>query len=174
MRHIVRAWGAMAAFGAGLVHLAVAAGAPLPLMLAFALVGAAELVWAVMSLARARYQLPRAAPVLSLLPLLLWAGGLAAGVPTSVLPPLALAMAALLAITAAVLVAVDQRRAIAAEPAAEAGTARVLIGFAAGAFAMAALALPALGQTQAGIAASQGPHAHHSVDLDLPAGHDGH
>ena len=173
MRHITHAWAAMAALGAGLVHLAVAAGAPLFLTIPFILIGVGEIVWAAFALAGSRYPLPRLYPVLVLLPLLVWGAGVLARVEASALPPMSLALAAVLGITSAAFVAVATRRGTAEERTSEPSSGRVIIGFLAGAFAMAALALPALGQTSAGIAASQGPHAHHST-VDIPDGHSGH
>jgi hypothetical protein len=174
MRHILRSWIAMAAFGAGLIHLAVAAASP-PLTLAgFALVGIAELVWAVLTLARGRYILPKIAPVLALLPLAVWALSIATGVESAATPVVALAAATLLDLIASIAVVIERRQgresAVAPEPAA----GRLMLGLLAGAFAMAAITLPALGQTVAGIAASEGPHAHHGVELDVPLDHEEH
>lgn len=50
---ITRAWLAFAAIGAGMIHLALVVGSPLPLAAAPALLGAAELGWGVAVLMRA-------------------------------------------------------------------------------------------------------------------------
>ncbi len=173
MRHITHAWAALAALGAGLVHLAVAASAPTLLLIAFLLVGIGEVVWAVLTLARSRYVIPRLYPLLALIPLAVWALGVFSGVESTVLPPMSLALAAVLGLLSAAFVAVSSRRGSADESTREPSAGLTLVGFLAGAFAMAAIALPALGQTSAGIAASQGPHAHHST-VDVPEGHSGH
>jgi hypothetical protein len=173
MRHITHAWAAMAALGAGLIHLAVAASAPAVLLVAFMVVGIAEILWSVLTLARSRYMLPRLYPLLALVPLAIWALGVFSGVESTVLPPMSLALATVLSLLSAGFVAVSTRRGSADESTREPTAGRTLVGFLVGAFAMAAIALPALGQTSAGIAASQGPHAHHST-VDVPEGHTGH
>ncbi|MFD1715103.1 hypothetical protein ACFSBZ_11525 [Amnibacterium flavum] len=174
MRHLVRIWTAMAAFGAALIHLAVAASAPMPLLIAFAVAGLAEIAWAVATLIRGCFTLPRVVPVLALIPSAIWAIGVSAGNSSSTLPFLALGAGTALGVFVAVTVALENRRGLARAETTEPGAGRNLLGFVAGAFLMAAVALPALGQTQAGIAASEGPHAHHSVDLNIDLDHGGH
>ncbi|MDH2443665.1 hypothetical protein QDR37_06885 [Amnibacterium sp. CER49] len=61
MSTLIRTWLGLAAIGAGLVHLGVAAGAPIPTLLVYTLLGAAEVVWGVAALARETLPLPRAA-----------------------------------------------------------------------------------------------------------------
>ena len=58
----MRTWPGLAAIGAGLVHLGTAAGGPLPLLVPLVLMGAAELLWGVLALARPRP--PAARPAL--------------------------------------------------------------------------------------------------------------
>jgi len=176
MRYLTRIWTAMAVFGAALVHLAVAAGAPLPELLAFTVIGILELAWAVATLTRGRYLLPRATPPLLLLPLALWAVVAFAGTSAEITPPLALAAASALDIGAAISVAVRARRDDAGVAAAdrEPSAGVVIGGLLVGALAMSAIALPALGQTPAGIAATEGPHANHTVDLNIDLDHEGH
>lgn len=174
MRHILRTWIAMAAFGAGLIHLAVAAASPPATLVGLALVGAAELVWAVLTLARGRYVLPRVAPIVALLPLAIWALSVAAGVDAASMPVIALAVATLLDLVASIAVILERRQGRESISAIEPPPGRLLIGFLVGAFLMAAVTLPSLGLTAAGIAASEGPHAHHGVELDVDLDHEGH
>ena len=54
MTPVIRTWLGFAALGAALIHLAVGAGAPLPLAILLVGFGVAELGWAVATLARAR------------------------------------------------------------------------------------------------------------------------
>ena len=174
MRHVIRTWTAMAALGAALIHLAVAASAPMPFLAAFAAAGAAEIAWSVVTLIRGRFPLPRIVPVLALVPSAIWAIGVVVGSESSALPFLALGASTMLSVAIAIVVALETRRGVAASPAREPSPGRSLLGFVAGAFIIAGVALPALGQTQAGIAASEGPHAHHSVSLDVDLDHEGH
>ncbi|BDI24164.1 hypothetical protein [Herbiconiux sp. L3-i23] len=174
MRQLFRTWVAMAVFGAGLIHLAVAAAAPVPLLAAFAVLGAAELVWAVVTLARGRYVLSAAAPLFTLAPIVVWGSGIAAGVDSAQIPPIALAAGTLLDLIATIAVALERRRGTARKTADSPAAGRLVLGFVAGAFAMAAITLPALGQTAAGIAASNGPHSHQAPSLEIEVDHPGH
>ncbi|GAA3646706.1 hypothetical protein [Microbacterium marinilacus] len=56
---LTRIWPALAAWGAGLLHLAVAAGCPPPVLLALAALGLAELAWGAVVLHRGRLVMPR-------------------------------------------------------------------------------------------------------------------
>lgn len=58
---LIRSWAALAAIGAGLIHLGVAAGSPVPMLALGVLVGAAETVWGVLALARRAVPAARAA-----------------------------------------------------------------------------------------------------------------
>ena len=181
MLALTRIWIAFAALGAGLIHLAVAAAAPPVLLAVFLLLGAAEIAWSVATMLRSRYPIRQLALVGALLPLVAWASALvlgdAIGVTADNLPPLALAAATVLDLVVAVTVALSLRRSPDAPPvpAPEPGAVWTVLGITAGAFVMCALTLPALGQTQAGIAALDGPHAHHAVsDLPEVSEHEGH
>src|SRR3954454_12606569 len=79
MATLVRTWLGLAALGAGLIHLAVAAGAPPALLAAFAALGAAEVAWGAAALARWGVPVPRTALVAAMLPTLAWVGLLLAG-----------------------------------------------------------------------------------------------
>jgi hypothetical protein len=79
MATLVRTWLGLAAMGAGLIHLAIAAGAQPVLLLALAALGAAELAWGITALARSTVPLPRMALAGAMLPTVLWVGLLLAG-----------------------------------------------------------------------------------------------
>jgi len=180
MKSVARIWIAFAAIGAGLLHLAVAAAAPVSLMVLLALLGAAELVWAGATLLLSRFPLRAVALTGSLLALVLWAGAVLGsrnlGVTVDNFPPVPLAIASLLDIIVAVSLAVSLRRGSqSTAPAPEPGPWTMIAGLAIGAVLMVGLTLPGLSQTQAGIAALNGPHAHHTTEYDIPdGGHTGH
>ncbi|MCU1437451.1 MAG: hypothetical protein JWP66_538 [Naasia sp.] len=181
MTAVVRQWIALAALGAGLVHLGVAAGAPPVLLALFGLLSVAEIAWCVAVLRADRFPLRSVALAGALLGPLIWAASLFAGPALSVdaanLPPAALAGATLLDVIVAAAVALSLRRHPRVQPiASEPHAGLLLAGLALGAVAVTGVALPALGSTSAGIAASDGPHSHSRVS-DLPGelpGHTGH
>ncbi|WP_210508003.1 hypothetical protein [Naasia sp. SYSU D00057] len=180
MLALTRIWIAFAALGAGLIHLAVAAGAPPVLLVVFLILGAAEIAWSVTTMLKARYALRQLALVGALLPLVAWASALVAGeaigVTPETLPILPLASATVLDLVVAVAMALSLRRSpdVSPGPAAEPAAGWTVLGIAGGAIVMSALTLPALGQTQAGIAALDGPHNHSQVDLPGVSEHEGH
>jgi hypothetical protein len=168
---LTRIWIAFAALGAGLIHLAVAAAAPPLLLVTFLVLGSAEVAWSAATMLRSRFVLRRLALVGSILALVAWASALllgdAVGVTVDTLPPLPLASASLLDIVVAIAMAASLRRSPDGPPprAPEPGAGWTVLGIAAGAVVMSLLTLPALGQTQAGIAALDGPHNHTAVQL---------
>lgn len=178
MLALTRFWIAFAALGAGLIHLAVAAGAPPVLLVVFLVLGAAELAWCVATMVKSRFPVRQAALVGSLLPLVAWASALvlgdAVGATMENLPPLALASAGVLDLAVGIAMAVSLRRTPEGPtaPAPEPGAGWTILGLAAGAVMMTALTLPAIGQTAAGIEAMNGPHGHSQVDLPGVGGHD--
>lgn len=181
MLALTRIWIAFAALGAGLIHLAVAAAAPPLLLLVFLLLGAAEIAWGVATMLRSTFPMRQLALVGSILGLVAWASALvlgdAVGVSVDTLPPVALASASLLDIIVAIAMTASLRRSpdAAPAPAAEPAAGWTVLGITVGAVAMVGLALPAIGQTQAGIAALDGPHASHSgVTLPGVSEHGGH
>jgi hypothetical protein len=163
---VLRAWLGFLAIGAGLVHLALAIGAPAAVGIALLLIGIAESAWGVFALTAERVPVPRVARIASVVPLLLWvlvllvpAWGAGPAVPA--LPALT---AGLLDLgIAAVLTVLLRRRdelGRAALP-----TGRYLLTVGAGAVVvalLAALALIGAGATWA------------DADPDLPAGHVSH
>ena len=72
MTPLTRTWLAFAAFGAGLIHLAIAAGSALPLAITLAGLGVAELGWGVAILHLGTVIAPRTVVVISLVPLPKW------------------------------------------------------------------------------------------------------
>jgi len=78
----------MTAIGAGIVHLGVVVGAPLPVAALAVLVGAAELAWGLACFVRDRVPFARGAMLLALLPPVLWCLLLLTGQPIAVLPAL--------------------------------------------------------------------------------------
>lgn len=181
--NVARVQLALAALGAGLVHFAVAAGAGLPLALVFGLCGAAELAWAGRAIARPAIPFARVVPAAALVPLAVWASALLLGTATSEnLPPLPLAIASVLDLVVAAGSAFAVRHASRSAPTADDPKARsrtgrrFTISLVAGAFAVSALVMPALGATAAGSAAANGMHSLHdpSVGLNVHDPHAGH
>jgi hypothetical protein len=72
MSAITRSWLSFAAFGAGIIHLALVISSPLAIGIPLAVVGLAELVWGVLILIKNRLVLPRLAQAGAITPLLLW------------------------------------------------------------------------------------------------------
>jgi hypothetical protein len=178
---LTRIWIAFAALGAGLIHLAVAAAAPPALLVVFLLLGAAEVAWSVGTMLRSSFPTRSLALVGAILGLVVWASALvlgeAIGVTVDTLPPLALGSASVLDIVVAIAMTASLRRSPDASPApaTEPAAGWTVLGITVGALAMVGLALPAIGQTQAGIAALDGPHASHSAPkLPGVSPHEGH
>lgn len=158
-----RAFLAVAALGAGLLHAALAPGAPLALLLVLVGVAAAELTWAVAALARDRPPLFALAPALALVPLGLWAslaivGATASGGTVLELPLAPMGAASLLDLCVAATSAVVLRR---GRPAPRTGGALRFVGaLLVSACAVCAVTIPALGATDAGVAAVTVHHHH--------------
>lgn len=154
-------WPALFAWGAGLIHIAVAAGSPLGVLVPLTALGAAELVWGIAALRLGRMPLVRTTLAVGVLAIL---GGLVLALfDVMAWIPLVSSSIMLVAITGAS--AVTLRRAArgmdsrpadggssdagaSARPSAPAG--RTLIGVVAGALLVSALTTPALAQTHAG------------------------
>jgi hypothetical protein len=152
----VRAWLAVAALGAGLLHAALAASAPLPALVVLVAIGAAELGWAVATLARDRPPALRASLYLALVPVAAWAavatvGATAEAGTVLALPPLPLAVASALNIAAALTIAILLRR---GRPAAQnTGAGRFVAALVLSAAAVSGVTIPALSVTDAGVGA---------------------
>ncbi len=158
-----RAFLAVAALGAGLLHAALAPGAPLPLLVVLLAVATAELAWAATTLARDRPLLFRLVPALALVPVGLWAalavvGATAASGSVIALPLLPMGVASLLDVAIAAVTAVVLRR---DRPAPQTtGALRFVAALALSACAVCAVTIPALGLTDAGIQAVKVGHHH--------------
>ena len=159
-----RAWLAVAALGAGLLHAALASGAPLPVAVPLLVTGAAELAWAVAAFLRDRPPFFRPSLFLALAPVAGWAalataGATASGGTLLSLQPLPMAVASLLDVAVAGTVAVVLRR---GRPVASgSGALRFVLVLTLSAAAVSAAVVPALGVTQAGGAAAE-VHRQHS------------
>lgn len=182
MTPTTRIWFAFASLGAGMVHLAVAAGAPLPVTIILAGFGIAELGWGVGVLVRGRLLAARAALGAALVPVLSWGALATVGsgwgpVAGDALPLFPMAVASLFDLVVAGALAVRSRRdpaSVARDPGQAAG--RQGWGFI-GVLALAGalfsgLVTPALAATEAGSHAV--PHGSHSFPGAPAAGHSHH
>jgi hypothetical protein len=154
----------VAALGAGLVHTALASGAPPLAAVPFLVTGAAELAWAVAAFLRDRPPFLRSSLFLALAPVAGWAalataGATASGGTLLSLQPLPMAVASLLDVAVAGTVAVVLRR---GRPAPSgSGALRFVVVLTLSAAAVSAAVVPALSVTQAGGAAAE-VHRQHS------------
>lgn len=151
---IVRTWVAFAAIGAGLIHIALVLGSPLPLGIAFAMLGLAEFGWGVLTFARDSVPLPRVALVVALAPIVI-AGALAATGLGLVIPGsvrlLPLAVASLFELFIAGVLASQVRRGVRKEASpVTPAVGRYLLGLVVGGLVVASLTTPALAATEAG------------------------
>ncbi len=175
MTPITRIWLAFAALGAALIHLAMGAGAGLPAAVILVALGGAELAWGVAVLARDRLIAPRAALVMTLVPVFLLGvivalgGGLGlqqAGAPLSVLP---IAVSSLFNLFVGVSLAIGLRRAARMAPARQAApvsavpAGRYLLGLVAAGVLVSGLTTPALAATEVGSYAV--PHGSHPAEV---------
>lgn len=180
MSSITRTWLAFAGVGAGLIHLAMVVGSPLPLALFLGAMGLLEFGWGIYAFAASTLRAPRAVLFLALVPVLGWALlvtiGTALRMPVlaSAIPFLPMGLASVLGIAAAVGLAVHLRRnpaENAPRPAPSAG--RYLVALMAGALLVAGITTPALAATEAGLYAQ--PHGEHTgFTFDLPEHGAGH
>ncbi len=159
----VRAFLAVAALGAGLLHAALAPSAPPALLAAFLLLALGELVWAAVTLARDVPPAFRSIPALALLPVGLWAalavaGATASGGTAIALPLVPMGVASLLDVAVAATAAIVIRR---GRPVpAQSGFLRFFLGLMLSACAVCAITIPALTLTDAGVAAVSVHHHH--------------
>jgi hypothetical protein len=172
MSTLVRTWVGLAAVGAGLIHLGVAAGAPIAALLAYAALGAAEVAWGVAALARETLPLPRTAlagaavaigvELVSLLaPAGAGHGGMhMTGAAAPAVPASSLLGAAVLDLAVAAALAVVLRRGRRA-PGPFPPVWPYLGGVVGGAAVVAALTSASLGATPVGALAMQGMHMGH-------------
>ncbi|MEJ3405312.1 hypothetical protein WDJ51_11245 [Rathayibacter sp. YIM 133350] len=170
-RTVRATWPLLAALGAGLIEIAVAASAPPLLGALLAALGVASLIWATLGLRAGRLPVPRVAMTLAAAAPVAWVAaaftlsvvGTASG--ASMLPALPLAAA----VAFDLFVALECARIVRSgeRPSAADGW-RLLVGLAGGAVLVAALATPALAATDAG----GHPHDHGGVPgVSVPPGH---
>ena len=174
MAVLIRTWLGFAALGAGLIHLAVAAGAPSLLLATFAVLGAAEVAWGVAALGRRTVPIPRTALAAATLPTLVWVGLLLAGSPgthgaahaagahasgamaaAAALPLGPMLTGTVLDLAVAAVLAIRLRRARPEVPSPEPGVWAYLGGVFGGAGVIFALTSAALGATVVGRSAMQ-------------------
>jgi hypothetical protein len=169
MSAVTRLWTAFAALGAGLIHVAVGASAPLPLAVLLVGFGIAELAWGVAALSLGRLPVPRAVTGAALIPVFVWGitaalgSGLGVSAEATGLPLYSMTVASLFNLFVALVVAVRQRRRLIATaevrasvadlprtaPAA-AGGWRFLTALTLGGVLFSGLTTPALAATDAG------------------------
>lgn len=149
-------WPALFAWGAGLIHIAVAAGSPLGVLLPLTALGVAELVWGIVMLRQGRMPLVRTTLAVGVLATL---GGLVLAL-FDLMAWMPLVSSSVMLVAIAGIAAVTLRRAArghegrgsdaeaSARSAVPAG--RALIGVVAGALLVSGLTTPALAQTNAG------------------------
>ncbi|HET6825987.1 MAG TPA: hypothetical protein VFH64_08685 [Amnibacterium sp.] len=167
MATLIRTWLGLGALGAGLVHLAVAAGAKPAALALLAVIGAAEVAWGVTALARERVPVPRlalgaaAAAVVGVAAVLVLRAGamshmgaMASGGPVEGVSPVPMLGAALLELGCAGALAVVVRQGRRESP--QPGVWTYLGGVVAGAGVVAGITTASLGATAVGALAMQG------------------
>ena len=155
----VRTWPALASLGAGLVHVAIAAGSGWIVGGALVVLAAAELAWAALSLIRGRVVAPRLTLGISLAAAVASVSLVFLGRDLDLAAFPLLAAAVFDTVVAASAAVVVRRGAGKAGPDALGGW-RAVVGIAVGAMLVSALATPALAGTDAGAFAV--PHGTHS------------
>ena len=131
-----------AALGAGLIHLALAVGAPAWLAAALVAIGAVEFLWGVLAVSRPGVPVPRIAIAGAVVPLAAWVALLLTGIPDGP-RPLPMLAATSLDLTVAIGLAIGMRRAPREEP------RRPLVLIAIAGALVAAVTIPALIATEA-------------------------
>ena len=152
MSPIRRTWIAFAAVGAGLIHLALALGAPAALAGALAIIGIAEFAFGLTTMAVARLLAPRATLAGALVPITLWIVAILVLDNEPALRVVPLGIASLLELFVAATIAMFLRRERNSETrptASAAETGQYLRGAIAGGLVIAALTLGALAATNA-------------------------
>lgn len=143
----------MAALGAGLVHLAVAASAPVLLTVVLAALGVAEIGWSLTVLRAGRVMAVRSTLAVAASSSAVWVSiAFALGATGATDPVDALPLLPVLAATVFTLyVAGEMARTLRSGRSATIGSGgRMVVGFMVGAFIVAAIASPALAATDAG------------------------
>lgn len=171
MNAVVRTWLGFAALGAGLIHLALAVDAPVPLAVVLVVFGLAEFAWGIMAFTTDATPYPQAARIATLVPVIVWAlalvSGLAFAGAVRVFPMLAASVLDLAIAIGVTLILRRRSDAAGAEPrpSRTLSAPAYLAAMFAGALVVGVVTTPALAATEAGDAAA--PHG------DL-GGHTGH
>jgi hypothetical protein len=165
---LIRTWLGLGALGAGLVHLAVAAGAPPAALVVLVALGTAEGAWGVVTLARDRVPVPRLAlgaaalAVVGVVAVLVLSAGsmshmasMSAAGPVVGVPAVPMLGAAVLDLVSAAALAVVVRRR-GTRDARRPGVWSYLGGVVAGATVVAGITSASLGATPVGAIAMQG------------------
>lgn len=182
MAPALRLWLAFSALGAGLIHLAVGAGAPFPLSVLLVGFGVAELGWGAATLYAGRVVLQRVALGATLVPVAVWAttatlgSGLGVTAASTGLPIFPMFVASLFNVFLGVSLAVMARRhsnpATTGSAEAPASGWKFMTALILGGLIVSGLTTPALAATNAGLYAT--PHGSHTVPaLEIPE-RDGH
>ncbi|TFD62059.1 hypothetical protein E3T39_03350 [Cryobacterium suzukii] len=181
MTPVIRMWLGFAAIGAALIHLAVGAGAPLPLSILLVGFGLTELGWAVVTLSQSRPVAIRVAFGATLIPVLVFAttatlgSGLGVSAAETGLPMYPMVIASLFNLYLAGSLAVIIRKKAHASPAAvsertrtvaQPGGWRFLTALVVAGLVVSGLTTPALAATNAGLyavphGAPSGVHSSH-------------
>ncbi|PJJ73667.1 hypothetical protein CLV46_3263 [Diaminobutyricimonas aerilata] len=171
MTQVTRLLIALAAVCAGLIHLALVVGSPVPIAVFAAAIGTAELAWGLITFVRDRIEAPVVVLSVALFPLVGWAAIVAAGAVSgateaAALPVLPLGIAAVFDLAIALVIARrlrDGERKVIRTTGAEPSAPRLLIPLFIGSLAAALLVTPALAATEAGAYAQ--PHGEHDADF---------
>lgn len=171
MSQIMRGWLAFAGFGAGLVHLALVVGSPLPTAIVLVGLGIAESAWGVLILVRGRLVAPNLARYVALTPVIGWSLLVVAATLldqpaiAAALTFIPMAIATVFDLFAAIVLSVHLRRGEpeASAPGTEPSAGRYLLALISGAVLLGALTTPALAATEAGRYAQ--PHGEHTADF---------
>lgn len=172
MSQITRTWLGFAAIGAGLVHLALVVGSPLPVAILLAGLGIAEFGWGIATFAANALIAPKLARIVALTPLLAWsllvvvATMSGAGSIAAQLPLLPMLVASIFELFVAGAITLHLRRLGNTESPSEPSmpsAGRYLVALTVGAVLVGGLTTPALAATEAGRYAQ--PHGSHDPDF---------
>lgn len=150
---------ALAAFGSGLIHLALAARAEPLFLAALIIAGAVELALATHTLAARHTRVPPAALAVFLAPLMGWAVAIVAepAAAATSLTAWPMLTASVLDVTAAGIITGMHRRRYEAPQATAPRTTRFIVTLLVGSAVLSVITVPALAATQTGQSANQAP-----------------
>ena len=173
MSQITRTWLGFAAIGAGLIHLAMVVGSPLPVAIILVGLGVTEFGWGVLAFAKDRLIGASVARIVAIGPVIVWSTVVIAAILfdaawlASFLPLIPMAIATVFELFAVAVLSLHLRpsKGLAAAPALP-SVGRYLLAVTVGGILVGALTTPALAATEAGKYAQ--PHGEHSADF-IPA-----